>query len=80
MDELGWDDVPVHKRVYSRGIIMAIPTEFDLTYAGCKILGLHFDIAAAKYNKTEELDFAEELEYLEYIISKERYKTLQKYL
>jgi hypothetical protein len=77
LNELGWDDVPIYKRVYSRGIIMAIPTEFDLTYAACKILGIAFEIAAAKYNETDELDFAEELEYLEYIISKEFYMTLR---
>jgi UDP-N-acetylmuramate-alanine ligase len=77
LNELGWDDVPIYKRVYSRGIIMAIPTEFDLTYAACKILGIAFEIAATKYNKTDELDFAEELEYLEYIISKERHMTLR---
>lgn len=77
LNELEWDDVPLHCRIYSRGVILAFPTEFDLTYAGCKILSVGFDIAIAKYNATPELDFAEELDYLSYVIRQERYLTLR---
>ncbi len=77
LDALGWDDVPIHKRVYSRGIIVAFPTEYDLAYAGCKILGVTFDIIQAKFNNLEPLDFEEEVDYLKYVISRERYITLR---
>lgn len=77
LDSLGWDDVPIYKRVYSRGFIFAIPTEFDLTVAGRKILGIVFDMVVAKFNQEEIPDFDEEVDYLDYVISRERYKTLR---
>lgn len=77
LDSLGWDDVPIYKRIYSRGFIFAIPTEFDLTVAGRKILGIVFDMVVAKFNQEEIPDFDEEVDYLDYVISRERYKTLR---
>lgn len=77
LDALEWDDVPVFNKIYSRGMIFAIPTEFDYTYAGCKILSVTFDIVAARFNNQPELDFDEEIDYLKYVISRERYITLR---
>lgn len=77
LDDLGWDDVPLHAKLFSNGIVLAFPTEFDLTYAGCKILTVAFDLILPKYNQLPPLDFAEELDYLEYVIRQERYMTLR---
>ncbi len=77
LDSLGWDDVPIYKRVYSRGFIFAIPTEFDLTVAGRKILGVVFDMVVSKFNQVIVPDFDEEVDYLDYVISRERYRTLR---
>jgi UDP-N-acetylmuramate-alanine ligase len=77
LDALGWDDVAIHQNEYSRGLIFAIPTEFDYTYAGCKILSVTFDLVAASFNEQPELDFAAEIDYLDYVLSKERYMTLR---
>lgn len=77
LDTLEWDDVPIYKKVYSRGMVFAIPTEFDYTYAGCKILTVVFDIVAARFNNLPELNFEDEIDYLKYVISRERYMTLR---
>lgn len=77
LDALEWDDVPLYAKLFSNGIVLAFPTEFDLTYAGCKILSVAFDLVLPKYNQLPSLDFAEELDYLEYVIRQERYMTLR---
>lgn len=77
LDSLGWKDTPIYKKIYSRGVIFAIPTEFDLTYAGCKILSIVFDLTSSKFNEEAELDFEEEIDYLQHVISKECYITLR---
>lgn len=77
LDALDWDDVQIYKKIYSRGVIFAIPTEFDYSYAGCKILTVAFDIVAARFNGQPELDFEEEIDYLRYVLSRERYITLR---
>lgn len=77
LDALGWDDVPIHKRVYSKGFIFAIPTEYDYSYAGCKILGITLDMVTAVFDGLELPDFNEEVSYLEYVLSRERYITVR---
>lgn len=77
LDALEWDDVNIYKKVYSNGMVFAIPTEFDYTFAGTKILSVTFDIVAARFNGQPELDFADEVDYLDYVISRERYMTLR---
>ena len=77
LDDVEWNDVPVHTRIYSRGIIIALPTEYDLTYAACKILSVAFDLVIPKYDQTPELDYAEELDYIKYVIEQERFITLR---
>lgn len=77
LDALDWDDVPIYKKLYSRGMIFAIPTEYDYTYAGSKILSITFDIVSARFNGQPELNFEDEVDYLDYVISKERYMTLR---
>ena len=77
LDSLEWDDVVIYKKIYSRGMVFAIPTEFDYSFAGTKILSVAFDIVSARFNNQPELDFAEELDYLNYVLSRERYITLR---
>lgn len=77
LDALGWDDVGIYKKLYSRGMIFAIPTEYDYTYAGVKILSITFDIVSTRFNEQKELDFAEEVDYLDYFLSKERFTRLR---
>lgn len=77
LDALGWDDVVLYKRIYSRGFIFAMPTEFDLTFAGCKIFSIVFDRVAAQFNQEPEPDYAEDIDYLDYVISRERYIALR---
>ena len=62
LDSLEWDDVVIYKKIYSRGMVFAIPTEFDYSFAGTKILSVAFDIVSARFNNQPELDFAEELD------------------
>lgn len=78
LDALEWDDVPIYKKIFSRGMVFAIPTEFDYSYAGTKILTVVFDIVAARFNQQPELDFEEEIDYLNYVLSRERYITLRR--
>ena len=74
---VGWQEVTVFKKIYPYGVIFALATEYDLTYAGCRVLAITFDLVAAKFQQLQLPAFAAEVDYLAYVIEQERFLTLR---